>query len=43
VLIQIVAAVASAFVDNIPFTTTMLPVIKRLAAGAYARPLFSST
>ena len=31
VLIQVVAAVASAFVDNIPFTTTMLPVIKRMA------------
>ena len=33
VLIQIVAAVASAFVDNIPFTTTMIPVIRRMAAN----------
>jgi Na+/H+ antiporter NhaD/arsenite permease-like protein len=32
-LIQIVAAVASAFVDNIPFTTTMIPVIRRMAAN----------
>ena len=31
VLVQIVAAVASAFVDNIPFTTTMLPVIIQIA------------
>ena len=31
VLIQVVAAVASAFVDNIPFTTTMIPVISRMA------------
>ena len=31
VLVQIVAAVASAFVDNIPFTTTMLPVIVQIA------------
>ena len=29
-LIQLVAGVASAFVDNIPFTTTMIPVIIRL-------------
>jgi len=33
VLIQVVSAVASAFVDNIPFTTTMIPVIKRMAAS----------
>ena len=42
VLIQVVAAVASAFVDNIPFTTTMLPVIKRMAsnvAGLEIQPL----
>mmetsp|Transcript_1670 Transcript_1670/g.6661 ORF Transcript_1670/g.6661 Transcript_1670/m.6661 type:complete len:1009 (+) Transcript_1670:316-3342(+) len=31
VLVQVVAAVASAFVDNIPFTTTMIPVISRMA------------
>jgi Na+/H+ antiporter NhaD/arsenite permease-like protein len=31
VLVQVVAAVASAFVDNIPFTTTMLPVIVQIA------------
>jgi len=29
-LIQLVAGIASAFVDNIPFTTTMIPVIIRL-------------
>lgn len=42
VLIQIVSAVASAFVDNIPFTTTMIPVIKRMADnvdGLELRPL----
>ena len=42
VLIQVVAAVASAFVDNIPFTTTMIPVIRRMAAnveGLELRPL----
>lgn len=32
-LIQVVAAVASAFVDNIPFTTTMIPVIRRMATN----------
>ena len=31
VLVQVVAAMASAFVDNIPFTTTMIPVISRMA------------
>eukprot|EP00958_Prasinococcus_capsulatus_P000134 scaffold4_cov396-Prasinococcus_capsulatus_cf.AAC.28 len=31
VLIQWVAAIVSAFVDNIPFTTTMIPVIQDLA------------
>ena len=31
VLVQVVSAVASAFVDNIPFTTTMIPVISRMA------------
>jgi len=31
VLVQVVAATASAFVDNIPFTTTMIPVISRMA------------
>ena len=31
VMIQIVSACASAFVDNIPFTTTMIPVISRMA------------
>lgn len=31
VLVQCVSAVASAFVDNIPFTTTMLPVIIQIA------------
>ena len=31
VLVQVVAAAASAFVDNIPFTTTMIPVISRMA------------
>jgi Na+/H+ antiporter NhaD/arsenite permease-like protein len=30
-LVQLVAGVASAFVDNIPFTTTMLPVIIQMA------------
>ena len=42
VLIQIVSAVASAFVDNIPFTTTMIPVIKRMSDnvdGLELRPL----
>ena len=30
-IVQLVAGFASAFVDNIPFTTTMLPVIVRLS------------
>ena len=30
-LVQLVAGVASAFVDNIPFTTTMLPVIIQMS------------
>jgi Na+/H+ antiporter NhaD/arsenite permease-like protein len=30
-LVQLVAGIASAFVDNIPFTTTMLPVIIQMA------------
>ncbi len=31
-----IAAVGSAFVDNIPFTTTMVPVVKDLQAGSHS-------
>ena len=33
VMIQVVSSIASAFVDNIPFTTTMIPVIRSMAAN----------
>jgi len=35
-----ISALASAFIDNIPFVTSMIPVIKALAHGAHAQPLF---
>ena len=31
IIVSYVSAVTSAFVDNIPFTTTMIPIIKQIA------------
>lgn len=39
VLIIWVCAIVSAFIDNIPFTTTMLPIITELAQAGLGLPL----
>lgn len=42
IILHLVSAVVSAFVDNIPFTTTMIPVIRRMTAnveGLQLKPL----
>jgi len=38
-LINWVSAIASAFIDNIPYTATMVPVIIKLANGGLGIPL----
>jgi Na+/H+ antiporter NhaD/arsenite permease-like protein len=40
-IIVIISAVASAFVDNIPFAATMVPIIRDLAGSAVPLPVLS--
>jgi Na+/H+ antiporter NhaD/arsenite permease-like protein len=38
-LLTWVCAIVSMFIDNIPFTTTMIPVVVKLTKGTLALPL----